>query len=151
MKFKDLYELNEKFTHKDFTPRDFGDATPTIVPLPDGIEDVGRIETYAHSKNVVHSFIYDSNGDATYFISGDFNNPAKTVEPLDNEQKQRMARTQHPSDPTAYSDYSGVEPLKPPFQGYDGPYHIPKEFNMKDFNPYGSFKGVRRPEEWDLN
>jgi len=148
MNFKELFYMNEKFSGT-FTARDFGDAMPKMVDMPDDI-DYGRVESYAHDKNMVMSYIFDEDGTLTHTAQGTFDNILQAITPVEPD-KLATAMKSHPSDPTSFFEYSGVEPIKPPINNYHGTYHIPQEFNMKTFNPYGSFSGVRSPENWDLN
>jgi len=150
MKYSKLYSLNEKFSGT-FSPRDFGDAMPTIVDMPDYIEPGSKIETYVHDYSLLFTFVFDSNNTPTYFIQGTLKNPIDVVREVLTDKDLEQISREHPSDPRAHSEYSGVEPIRPPFKGYDGPYHIPKEFNMKKFNEYGSFAGIRSPKGWTLN
>jgi len=149
MKFKTLYSINEKFTGK-FMPRDFGDGKINIVSIPDDIGDYSMIETYVHNKDSIWSFVFDDNNDLIAFITGDANNPANGHVLMKDKLEGYNYMRQHPSDPTAMSQYSGVEPIKPPFKNYNGTYHIPKEFNMKKFAPIMP-TGIRTDEDWDLN
>ena len=154
MKFREHYDVNEKWTRNDFAKRDFGDATPTIVPLPKIInpEDVEHIETYVHNAETVQSFVFDHNGNIAHFVWGTLENPAEGIESARDEKHSYMFKTQHPTTPSAWGDYSGVAPIDPPFKDYNGPIVVPKEFNTKGkTEPYGSFKGVREPEGWTLN
>lgn len=151
MKFSELYALNEKFTGH-FDPRDFGDAIPNMCDVPEEIGEYSRIESYAHNKDSLWHFAFDDEGMIKAFFTGTFSDPVNIKSlMLVNKMNLPMVMKQHPSDPTAFAEYSGVEPIKPPFKNYSGTYHIPKEFKMSKFNPYGSFSGIRSPEEWSLN
>jgi hypothetical protein len=148
MRFKELYNMDEKFTG-NFFDRDFGDATPTIVELPSDIE-YSRIETYVHDKDTIHTYIYDKEGKLSYFAIGDLDNILQSIQKITDNNRDATLKA-HPSNLSSFFEYSGVEPIKPPIQGYDGPYNIPSEFNMSKFNDYGSFSGVRTDDDWNLN
>lgn len=152
MRFKTLYSMNEKFTG-NFNPRDFGDAIPNLVPVPKEIGEYSRIESYAHNKDSIWHFVFNDKGELIAFMTGSFAEPvnSKTIVTAKENPMITQYMKQYPSEPTAFSDFSGVEPIKPPFKDYKGTFHIPKEFNMKKFNPYGSFSGMRTPDEWNLN
>jgi len=148
MNFKELFYINEKFTGS-FSDRDFGDAVPKMVDMPDDI-DYGRVESYVHDKNMVMSYIFDEDGTLTHTAQGTLDDIFKTITPVTPETLAITMKS-HPSDPTSFFEYSGVEPIKPPINNYHGTYNIPKEFNMKTFNPYGSFSGIRTSDDWDIN
>jgi len=151
MKFKEWYSINEKWD-PNFSDRDFGTAIATIVPLPDGIlKDGSRMETYVHDKDTLYTFVFNANNDISHFMLGTLDNPmGDDVYPVVNNRKE-MAIKSHPDYEKSHSNYSGVEPIKPPFKGYNGPYNIPKRFNMTDFNEPGSFAGIRTSKNWTLN
>ena len=148
MRFKEIYEMDEEFSGT-FTKRDFGSAVPKMVDMPDGIE-YSRVETYVHDKNATHTYIYDKDGVLSHFAIGSLDNIFKHVTPVTAETLAQTMKA-HPSDPTSFFEYSGLEPIKPPINNYTGTYHIPKEFNMTKFNPYGSFSGIRTDDDWELN
>lgn len=148
MKFKELYSMNEKFTGK-FSPRDFGDGKINLVDVPEEVGDYARIETYAHNKDMIWSFVFDEENNLKAFIMGSFANPAGKTELVDDAHKMNMYMQQYPANKSAFAEYSGVEPIKPPFAGYSGTYHIPKEFNMTKFAPVPT--GVRTDTDWTLN
>jgi len=148
MKFKNIYYMDEKFTGT-FSKRDFGDATPKMVDMPNDI-DYDRIETYAHNKDLVFTYIF-KDGEITHFTpSGTFDNVLNGLKEVSAKDLPGILLS-YPGNPKSFAEYSGVEPIKPPINNYSGIYNIPKEFNMTKFNPYGSFKGIRDDEDWDLN
>ena len=151
MRFNMWYNIYEKWD-STFRDRDFGDGIANIVELPEGIlQDGSRIETYVHGKGTVHTFVFDSKNVPTHFITGTLENPIEDITYADSFDNITRIKYVHPTNEKSPANYSGVEPIKPPFKGYNGPYHIPSEFNMKDFNTPGSVKGVRSSTDWKLN
>jgi hypothetical protein len=151
MRFKELYSMNEKFRGK-FTTRDFGDGKINLVEVPDEFTGYSYIESYAHSKEAIWSFVFDEDNNLMGMMMGNYSDPSAQRKVTDTpEQQYQLMSIMHPSGGDAsFSDYSGVEPIRPPFIGYSGKYHIPKEFNMTKFAPTNP-TGIRSDAEWTLN
>ena len=150
--FTDIY--NEVFSHK-FPQRDFGTEGISKVRIPDDI-DYDRMETYAHSKDALYTFVYKDGVKGMYGVwFGSFADPIKAIHTLEyyttEKQSEFIYINIHPSSPTSNHEFSGVEPLDPNdvYLNYSGPTNIPKEFNMSSFNDVPT--GIRTDDDWDLN
>jgi len=140
----------EKFS--DTFSRDFGDGNIGHNHLPYDVRNMGiepRIETYVHGKELVWSYVFDANGDfdeVVAIITGTMQDPSLSSIIKGSEGFPSNGDTTHPNHPESIINYSGVYPIKPPFDDYHGTYNIPDVFGMDEFPPEEDIKGVQKSE-----
>ena len=158
IRFRDIFNetvgyamsILEKFS--DTFRRDFGEGGIHRNNLPYNIRNMGidlRIETYVHGKELVWSYVFDAKGDfneVVAIITGSMDDPSLSSIIQGGEGFPADGDTTHPNHKDSIVNYTGVYPIKPPFNDYHGTFHIPAVFGMDEFPPEEDIRGVQQSD-----